>query len=251
MNQSGFIFPKVRGENKESLKPPPSNEWKPQKMELWLEKISLFNWMIFLGFLFALHFHPAKVPRIYRSPGTNDDVVEGKRGGLGDFLLKKKAKMEYSILPETNSLPPENRPHGKGDSYWKPAFFWGLYVSLRECKFTSPLFLPETNELKPETNIISPCLNGWLGDDPWKLLGPSPFFRGKMLVLARVKPEDWWSRRAFSSAFLFCNLAFFIHGYLNGNHPEAQFPNSSTCRGSVQSMYNRWHGHLISMWCEM
>ena len=109
------------------------------------------------------------MPRIYRSPGTNDvvavegqgHVVDGKRGALGIFLLEQMQKIEYSILPETNSLPLKIDPMEKeipiGNHH-----FWGLYVSLRECKFASPLFLPETNKLKPETNII----NGWLGDDP-------------------------------------------------------------------------------------
>ena len=40
-------------------------------------------------------------------------------------------------LPETNSSPLKIDPwkSGKGDSYWKPPFFRGENVSLRECKW--------------------------------------------------------------------------------------------------------------------
>ena len=57
--------------------------------------------------------------------------------------------MEYSILPETNSLPLKTDPMEKEIPIGNHHLF-GVYVSLRECKFPCPLFLPETNELKPE-----------------------------------------------------------------------------------------------------
>ena len=39
-------------------------------------------------------------------------------------------KVNHTTLPETN-VAPENRPSGKGDSYWKPPFSSAMLVSGR------------------------------------------------------------------------------------------------------------------------